>query len=73
MSSNQPILSSPSDPNQDVENLDANRHSGVVLESGTTVPIPPDADFFERPRRRQTWLWSILALLFLGGGGFGVW
>ena len=73
MSFNQPILSSSSDPNQDVENLDANRHSGVVLESGTTAPIPPDADFFERPRRRQTWLWSILALLFLGGGGFGVW
>lgn len=73
MSSNQPSLSNSSDSNQDVENLDANRHSEAVLNSGTTAPISPNPDFYERPRRRQTWLWSILALLLLGGGGFGVW
>lgn len=73
MSSNQPTLSSSSDPNQDVENLEANHYSGAVLESETTASISSDADFFERPRRRQTWLWSILALLVVGGGGFGAW
>jgi RND family efflux transporter MFP subunit len=74
MSSNQPILSSSSDPNQDVEHLGTQSASaGNVLESGTTASIPPDVDFSERPRRRKTWLWSILTLLLLGGGGFGAW
>ena len=49
----------------------ANATSESGLDSTSTIPNQPDETAVKRPRSRKVWLWSILAVLLIGGGFIG--
>ncbi|MEH1925920.1 efflux RND transporter periplasmic adaptor subunit [Nostoc sp.] len=72
MSLDRPFESVSSEPTADLKNSAANR-SGSVLAPVSTDPINTEETASKPPRQRKTWLWVILAVLLIGGGGFVGW
>ncbi|WP_334965103.1 efflux RND transporter periplasmic adaptor subunit [Nostoc sp.] len=72
MSLDRPFESVSSEPTADLKNSAANG-SGSVLAPVSTAPINTEETASKPPRQRKTWLWVILAVLLIGGGGFVGW
>ncbi|WP_256875372.1 efflux RND transporter periplasmic adaptor subunit [Nostoc sp. C052] len=61
-----------SEPTADLKNSAANRSSSV-LAPVSTDRISTDETASKPPPQRKRWLWVILAVLLIGGGGFVGW
>ncbi|MEH1782388.1 MAG: efflux RND transporter periplasmic adaptor subunit [Nostoc sp.] len=72
MSLDRPFESVSSEPTADLKNSAVNR-SGSVLAPVSTDPVNTEETASKPPRQRKTWLWVILAVLLIGGGGFVGW
>ncbi|MEH1767647.1 efflux RND transporter periplasmic adaptor subunit [Nostoc sp.] len=72
MSLDRPFESVSSEPTADLKNSAANGSSSV-LAPVSTDPINTEETASKPPRQRKTWLWVILAVLLIGGGGFVGW
>ncbi|MEH1860315.1 MAG: efflux RND transporter periplasmic adaptor subunit [Nostoc sp.] len=72
MSLDRPITSGSSDPTHELKNGTA-RGSSSVLAPESTDPISTEETASKGPPQRKKWLWVILAVLLIGGGGFVAW
>ncbi|MHC5938538.1 efflux RND transporter periplasmic adaptor subunit [Nostoc sp.] len=76
MSLDRPITSVSSEPTADLKNRAANGSSSVLAPESTD-PISTEESTEETasktPPQRKRWLWVILAVLLIGGGGFVGW
>ncbi|WP_292761831.1 hypothetical protein, partial [Nostoc sp. NOS(2021)] len=69
MSLDRPITSVSSQPTAALKNSAANGSSSVLAPE-STEPISTEETASKSPPQRKRWLWVILAVLLIGGGGF---